>query len=144
MPVDRDGSARAKSRLWLRLVIFAGAVLIVAGATAWLLRPQAPSSEAADQTVKVTMAGFQPAELEVPAGQPATVKLVNPDSPFHTDGGGVHQFASPELSVDVKVQPESEAVVEIPASKPGTYTFYCDVCCGGKENPTMRGTIVVA
>jgi heme/copper-type cytochrome/quinol oxidase subunit 2 len=90
------------------------------------------------------MAGFQPAELEIPADEPTAVRLVNPDSSFHTDGGGVHQFASPELGVDVKVQPESEAVVEIPASKPGTYTFYCDVCCGGKENPTMRGTVVVS
>ena len=144
MPVDRDGSARAKSRFWLRLVIFAGAVLIVAGATAWLLRPEAPSSEAADQTVKVTMAGFEPAKLQIPAGEPATVRLVNPDSAFHTDGGGVHQFASPDLGVNVKVQPESEVVVEIPASKPGTYTFYCDVCCGGKENPAMRGTVVVS
>lgn len=144
MPVDHGGSARAKSHFWLRLVIFAGAVLIVAGGAVWLLRPQAPSSEAADQSVKVTMAGFEPAKLEVPAGQTATVTLVNPDSAFHTDGGGVHQFASPDLGVDVKVKPESEAVVRIPASKPGTYTFYCDVCCGGKENPAMRGAIVVA
>lgn len=144
MPDNRGGSTRAKSRFWLRLVIFAGAVLIVAGTAAWLLRPQAPSSEAAEQTVKVTMAGFQPAKLQIPAEQPTTVRLVNPDSPFHTDGGGVHQFASPDLGIDAKVQPESEAVVEIPPTEPGTYTFYCDVCCGGKENPAMRGTLVVS
>lgn len=142
MPVDRNRSGSGGPRFWLRLAIFAGAVLIVAGAAAWLLRPPV-STASADLTVKMTMAGFQPAELEILAGEPATVKLVNPDSPFHTDGGGVHQFASPELGVDVKVQPESEAVVEIPASEPGAYAFYCDACCGGKENPAMRGTIVV-
>jgi peptide/nickel transport system substrate-binding protein len=27
--------------------------------------------------------------------------------------------------------------------KAGTYTFYCDICCGGKANPTMNGQIVV-
>ena len=123
------------------LAIFAGVLLLVAGTAAWLLHPQA-SPAAAGETVTVTMAGFQPAELKVPAGQPATVRLINPDSSFHTDGGGVHQFAAPELGVDVKFQPESEAVVEIPASQPATYTFYCDVCCGGKENPAMRGAVV--
>jgi heme/copper-type cytochrome/quinol oxidase subunit 2 len=70
--------------------------------------------------------------------------LVNPDSPYHTDGGGVHQFASPALGIDVKVQPQREAVVTIPAAKAGTYTFYCDICCGGKENPSMQGAIVVS
>ncbi len=143
MPVTRSHSESGGSRLWLRLVLFVGAVLIVAGTATWLLWPQV-SSVAADQTVRVTMAGFEPSKLEVPAGEPATVRLVNPDSPFHTDGGGVHQFASPELGIDVKVQPESEAVVKIPASKTGAYTFYCDVCCGGKENPDMRGTLIVS
>lgn len=143
MPAARNRSESGGPRLWLRLVIFAGAVLIVAGAAAWLLRPPA-SPATTDLTVRTTMAGFEPSKLEIPAGEPATVRLVNPDTRFHTDGGGVHQFASPELGVDVKVQPESEAVVEIPASKPGTYAFYCDVCCGGKENPAMRGTIVVS
>jgi heme/copper-type cytochrome/quinol oxidase subunit 2 len=125
------------------VAIFAGVLLLAMGTAAWLLRPQSSPTDTG-QTLTVTMAGFRPAELEIPAGQPATVRLINPDSSFHTDGGGVHQFASPELGVDVKVQPESEAVVEIPASKPGTYTFYCDVCCGGKENPSMRGTVVVS
>ena len=143
MRAVHSDSSRNGPRFWMRLAIFAGILLLVAGTAAWLMRPQA-SPTAADQTVTVTMAGFQPAELEIPADQPATVRLINPDSAFHTDGGGVHQFASPELGVDVKVQPESEAVVEIPASQPGTYTFYCDVCCGGKENPAMRGTVVVS
>jgi heme/copper-type cytochrome/quinol oxidase subunit 2 len=27
--------------------------------------------------------------------------------------------------------------------RPGTYVMYCDTCCGGKESPSMRGTIVI-
>ena len=27
--------------------------------------------------------------------------------------------------------------------RPGTYDVYCDTCCGGKDSPTMHGTIVV-
>ncbi len=90
------------------------------------------------------MAGFTPPSLAVSANKPTTIRLVNPDSSHHTDGGGLHQFSAPGLGLDVKVQPKSETVFTIPASKTGTYTFYCDVCCGGKENPSMQGTIVVS
>jgi heme/copper-type cytochrome/quinol oxidase subunit 2 len=26
---------------------------------------------------------------------------------------------------------------------PGEYDIYCDTCCGGKESPTMHGTLLV-
>jgi cytochrome c oxidase subunit 2 len=80
----------------------------------------------------------------MPAGKPTTIRLVNPDSSYHMDGGGLHQFAAPALGLEVKVQPKSEKIFTIPAAQPGTYAFYCDVCCGGKENPSMQGTIVVS
>jgi hypothetical protein len=25
----------------------------------------------------------------------------------------------------------------------GTFTWYCDICCGGKENPSMQGKLTV-
>jgi cytochrome c oxidase subunit 2 len=131
-----------KSHFGLRLTIFIAVVVLVAGTAVLLVRPRTVPT-AADQTVEVTMAGFQPARLAVSAGKPTTIRLVNPDSPYHTDGGGLHQFAAPELGLDVKVQPKSEQVFTIAAAKPGTYAFYCDVCCGGKANPSMQGTIVV-
>lgn len=128
----------------LRLAVFVAVVILVAGVAAWLLRPQQISQGAADQTITVTMAGFTPPDMRIAAGKATRIRLINPDSSHHTDGGGVHQFAVPGLGVDVKVQPESDKIVTIPASQPGTYAFYCDVCCGGKENPTMQGTIVVS
>lgn len=133
---------RPKSSFWLRLFVFGGLVVIVLGAAVRILRPDG-TDLTADQTVEITMAGFQPATLSVPAGRSTTVLLKNPDSPFHTDGGGVHQFAVPELGLDVRVQPRSAAVATIPAASPGSYTFHCDTCCGGKKNPSMRGTLVV-
>jgi len=69
--------------------------------------------------------------------------LLNPDSPYHTDGGGIHGFTVPDLNIDVRVQPESNMLVEIPASAPGEYDFYCDTCCGGSENPAMWGVLRV-
>ena len=146
MPAAHHGRhVQPKSHFGLRFTIFIAVVVLVAGAAIWLVRPQAPvTATAADQTVEVTMAGFQPASLSIPAGKPATIRLVNPDSPYHADGGGHHQFAAPELGLDIKIQPKSEMVFTIPAARAGTYIFYCDVCCGGKENPSMQGTIVVS
>lgn len=127
----------------LRLALFVVITLLVLGTAAWLLRPRALPA-GGNQTVTITMAGFTPSTLTIPAGQPVTIRLVNPDTKFHADGGGVHQFAVPELGLDVMIQPKSTALVTIPAAAPGRYIFYCDVCCGGKENPTMRGTLVVS
>jgi cytochrome c oxidase subunit II len=126
-----------------RVIMFVSIAVLVIAAAVLLLSPQRTAS-AADQTVEVTMAGFQPGNLTIAAGTATTVRLVNPDSPYHSDGGGVHQFASPELGIDVKVQPRSDTTFTIPALQPGTYRFYCDVCCGGKENPSMQGMIVVS
>ncbi|HBY96256.1 MAG: cupredoxin domain-containing protein [Ardenticatenaceae bacterium] len=144
MPFARARSeGRVESHFRLRLAVFLVVTLLVVATAAWLLRPQTLPA-GASRTVSITMAGFDPSTLTIPAAQPVTVRLVNPDTQFHTDGGGVHQFAVPELGLDVKVQPKSSALVTIPAVAPGSYTFYCDVCCGGKENPTMQGTLVVS
>ena len=145
MPAAHHGRhVQPQSHFGLRLTIFAAVVVLVVGTAVWLLRPQQISQGAVDQTIEVTMAGFTPPNLTIAAGKPTTVRLINPDSSHHTDGGGVHQFAVPGLGLDVKVQPESDKVFTIPAAKAGTYAFYCDVCCGGKENPSMQGTIVVS
>jgi cytochrome c oxidase subunit II len=112
----------------------------VAGA---LLFPARTSAGPADKTVQITMGGFSSPVIGATAGQPLRVKILNPDSSYHTDGGGWHQLAIPELGVDARVATRSESVVEIPAVAPGEYAFYCYVCCGGKENPSMQGVLVV-
>jgi len=130
---------------WLRLAVFVVVVGVVAGVVygLWPREPEAPS--AYDQKVTVSMAGFNPGVIDVTAGSGATVWLVNPDSSLHTDGGGVHGFTVPDLDIDVKVQPESTELVTLPLSAaPGEYRFYCDTCCGGKENPAMNGVIRVS
>ena len=63
---------------------------------------------------------------------------------MHADGGGVHSFHIDSLNVHQKVQPESDLVFSFTApTTPGTYDFYCDTCCGGKENPAMHGILTV-
>jgi heme/copper-type cytochrome/quinol oxidase subunit 2 len=124
----------------------AGAVIILSLAAFLFIRPfQAlrPSQASRERRIAVTMAGFDPQILRVPAGTPIAVRLVNPDSPYHSDGGGWHQFRIERLGVDVRVPPRSERRLELPPLPPGVYAFYCDICCGGKDNPAMRGTVQV-
>jgi heme/copper-type cytochrome/quinol oxidase subunit 2 len=56
---------------------------------------------------------------------------------------------SEELGLYVEL-PGAGAVAEsrVPVTftapaRPGEYEIVCDTCCGGRENPTMRGTIIV-
>jgi plastocyanin len=89
------------------------------------------------------MSGFSPSRIDAQAGVPLTLRFVNDDTRFHTDGGGWHQFAIDELGVDVKIAPQSTQEVTITPSASGSYEFYCNVCCGGRQNPYMVGTLTV-
>jgi cytochrome c oxidase subunit 2 len=101
------------------------------------------SSVEADVTLRIDMSGFTPPNFTIPANRLIRVKIVNPDNAHHSDGGGIHQFAAEKLGVDVKVPPETIQVITIPPTAEGDYSFYCDTCCGGKQNPTMQGVIKV-
>jgi heme/copper-type cytochrome/quinol oxidase subunit 2 len=93
--------------------------------------------------VEASMSGFDQKEIHVKAGRPVTIRLTSLDNSHHTDGGGKHQWAVDELGVEVIAQPESSNTITFTPDKAGTYTFYCDICCGGRANPTMNGQIVV-
>lgn len=125
-----------KARLGLFLVLTA----VVVGFATWLLLP--PAHYMADHQLQISMSGYNPNSLTIAAGQNTTVELVNSESPFH-DGGGLHNFVLPQVGIDTIIPAKSSVVITLPALPVGTYTFYCDVCCGGKENPTMRATLIV-
>ena len=132
---------------WLtRLALFAAislAVLTVAAYFLWpAVRPGEPGTPGVG-TVVLTMEGFIPNHIEGRAGEPLTLRLVNNDTKFHTDGGGWHQLAFEALRIDVNVPPETTQEFNFTPASPGTYRFYCSVCCGGKENPSMWGTLEV-
>lgn len=90
------------------------------------------------------MGGFDPPALTVKAGQTVKIELTSMDDSMHTDGGGWHELAIDELGIDWKVGPLSTEVFELTApSKPGTYTWFCGICCGGRANPSMQGKLTV-
>jgi len=131
-----------------RSAIFAVIVVGVLGLAGFYLvkafsRPAAEPMAGNVVEVEASMSGFDQKEIRVKAGQPVTVRLTSLDNSHHTDGGGKHQWAIEELGVDIIAQPESSNYTTFTPEKPGTYTFYCDICCGGKANPTMSGQLIV-
>jgi cytochrome c oxidase subunit 2 len=131
----------------LRLAAFGVIVLVVGGVALALVAGRLQGPPASDVTalqVHASMGGFDPETIAVKAGQTVRVELASMDTPLHSDGGGWHQFAIDELGIDWKVGPESSQVFEFRApATPGTYSWYCDICCGGKENPSMQGKLTV-
>ena len=93
--------------------------------------------------IQAAMDGFDMKEIHVRAGEKITVNLTSLDNEHHSDGGGKHQFAIDELGVNIVAQPLSSASATFSADTPGTFTYYCDICCGGKANPAMNGKLVV-
>lgn len=138
---DRSPAARG--------LVFAVLALGIVGLAFALTRPRELSNASADAAspvdleVRIDMNGFMPQQLRIPARRPVRIRVVNPDSSMHTDGGGVHGFTIPELGIDARVQPLTKQVITLPAAPPGDYAFWCDTCCGGKENPTMQGHLTV-
>jgi plastocyanin len=95
-------------------------------------------------TMRISMAGYDPKVLVAKAGETLTIDWWNTDNAMHLDGGGVHTLIAPELGISETLPAESRKTIEIKApTAPGDYDFYCDSCCGGKESPTMHGTLRV-
>lgn len=128
---------------WYALII-----ATVLGTAVWLLLPSltnrlAPQASGTVLSIEAAMDGFSVLQIEAKVGQPVTVQLRSLDTPYHSDGDGKHQFAVDELGVNIVAPPKGVSEASFVPDKPGTYTFYCDICCGGKANPSMRGTLLV-
>ncbi|MFZ3058128.1 MAG: cupredoxin domain-containing protein [Candidatus Methanoperedens sp.] len=130
-------------------ILFIIIVIAIFGAALYLIISKSASLEPVNKDgikMTITMAGFEPNLIRAKAGQPVTINLINPDNSHHTDGGGVHNFmlTAGLSNVNITVQPESQDVFTFTPTQPGEYHWYCDSCCGGKENPSMHGTLIVA
>jgi len=146
--IKKTGHPVQRSSHWLRFAaytIVAGGTLalaiylLVAAFTPPKLAPVA--GHVID--VKANMAGFDQREIRVKAGQPVTLRLTSLDNQHHTDGGGKHQWAVDELGVNIVAPPLGSSVATFTPGKAGVYQFYCDICCGGRANPSMQGKLIV-
>jgi len=145
----REELRRARQRRRrMRAATFAVVSVLVLGSAGYLLakafwRPELPQMAGKVIDIAADMSGFNQKVVRVKVGQRVTVRLTSLDNSHHTDGGGKHQWAIEELDVDIVAQPESSNYATFTPEKPGTYTFYCDICCGGRANPSMSGTLIV-
>jgi cytochrome c oxidase subunit II len=120
-------------------------VLVLAGSLLYsaFSRPKLEALAGNVIDVAADMAGFDVKLLRVKVGQPVTVRLTSLDNEHHTDGGGQHQWAVDELGLSLVAPALGSNSVTFTPDKPGTYTYYCDICCGGRANPSMQGTLIV-
>ena len=130
-----------------RAIAFSLITVIVLGLSVSLLvsafAPKTPPPAANTIDLTADMGGFNMKEIRVTAGKPVTIRLTSLDNSHHTDGGGKHQWAVDEFGVSVVAPAEGSNSATFTPDKPGTYTYYCDICCGGRANPTMQGQLIV-
>ncbi len=143
--IRREAQLRQKR---IRSITFAVVVIGVLGLAGYYLksaffRPPPPPLAGNVIDIAASMSGFDKTEIRVKVGQPVTIRLTSLDNSAHTDGGGKHQWAVDELGLNLIAQPESSNTLTFTPTKAGTYDFYCDICCGGRANPTMNGTLIV-
>lgn len=144
---QKERAARRVRQKQMRVLTFGVIVILVLGAAGYLLvsafSSKTPPPAANTIDISADMGGFNLNEIRVKAGQPVTVRLTSLDNPYHTDGGGRHQWAVDELDVSIIAPPEGNNYATFTPEQPGSYTFYCDICCGGRANPTMQGKLIV-
>lgn len=147
-PTREERLHAQRRRRRIRAATFATVGAFVLGAAGYLLfeafaGPTLPPAAGNTIDIAADMGGFSRKVVYVKAGQPVTVRLTSLDNSMHTDGGGKHQWAVDQLGVNIVAPPLGSSSQTFTPDKPGTYTYYCDICCGGRANPTMSGQLVV-
>lgn len=143
---DRGRQRADQDRQRIRQLGFGGvvvAVLAIGGFLAFGDFFNRPTAAMGTIDVQSSMAGFTPSVITVEAGATAALSWWTDDAAVHLEGG-VHTMVAPELGLYEELPAESRRRIswQVP-DKPGTYDVYCDSCCGGKDSPTMHGTIVI-
>lgn len=147
----RQKTQKRQRELLIRAGVFGSIVVaVLAGAAYFLLPLFSPKEsgiiargESKVVNIQAAMDGFDIYEIRGKVGDTITVNLRSLDNKYHTDGGGKHQFAIDELGVNIIAEPLSVSSGTFTVTQAGVYPFYCDICCGGRANPSMNGKLIV-
>lgn len=129
--------------LGIRMGLCAVALMVSVGVTGAARAQEAQEAQEA-QALTVVLADyrFDPGTIEVVAGRPVELTVVNEDwlTPHNLTlrGGG--------LDIDVDVSSGTTTTVTFVPRSPGTYTFYCDeklLFFESHRDKGMEGTLVV-
>jgi cytochrome c oxidase subunit II len=136
-----------RKHITVRAFVYMTLTLVVLGIAGYFLLsglfPRLPAAALNTIDIQASMSGFSSDVIRVRAGEEVTVRLTSLDNQHHTDGGGQHQWAVDELGLNIVAPPLGSKSLTFTPDQPGTYVFYCDICCGGRANPTMQGTLIV-
>ncbi len=124
-------TAERRSVVGATTVVF---VLLLGSGVLHVTSIESVSADAKAGAITVLMKDtqFDPDELTVQAGQPATLVVKNDDLVVHT-------FIVEELGINEVIIGGSEKLITIPAASPGSFAFVCEIF--GHE--AMTGTLVV-
>jgi cytochrome c oxidase subunit 2 len=139
-------AVRARRGRRLRKAAFLALVVSVTTVAAVLLSGVTKDNTPADPSahlMRIDMSGFSPSSLAAKVGEPVHVDLINPDNGMHADGGGYHNFVLERFGVNKTVKPQSQLVFDFVPTQAGDFMWYCSICCGGKESPSMQGWLRV-
>lgn len=137
---QRSRADQAKTIIFPSIVV---AVLAIGALLAFGDFFNRPGAAVGAIEVQSSMAGFTPSTITVKAGETVELDWWTQDAAVHLQGG-VHTMIAPDLGLREELPAEGRRLVSwtVP-DKPGTYDVWCDTCCGGKDSPSMHGTIVV-
>jgi len=99
-------------------------------------RGEAPDAvaDAEELTVEVTEMAFEPATLEVAAGEAVNLTVTNVGQAFH-------DLTIDELDLQIGVEPGQTLTAGLDVAQPGEYRYYCSV--SGHASAGMEGTLTV-
>lgn len=144
-PLKERASRAPKSHVYLTsgtkrtvLAIALVVVVIAAGTMLYLSTQRVVPLDPNAQQVRISMAGWDPPTLITKVGVPLKIDVMALDNAH----GAGHDFVLDAMGVNEYVG-STQKVFTLPAGQPGHYTFYCSLCCGGKDSPTMVGTFTV-
>lgn len=129
-------TSRAKKVLF---AVVAAVVLVAAGGLMAMNLAKDRPIDSSATVVRISMAGWDPPTLTTRVGSPLKVDVVAMDDAH----GAGHDFRIDELGVN-QYAGSGQIVFTVPADAPGTYTYYCSLCCGGRGSPSMVGTFTVS
>jgi len=132
----------------LRVLAFLVVALAILGGGAYLagsvfMGQRDKSSTPGAFAMRISMDGFDPKVIDAKPGETLTIDWWNTDGAMHlTDG--VHTLVSDSLNVRLELPADSRKTVTLDApTATGDYDFWCDSCCGGKDNPQMHAKLHV-
>lgn len=143
-----EHQARLRRRQRFGKAAFAVVSIVILGVGLYLaggvfLGQRGSTTVAAATPMRISMSGFDPTEIHAKPGETVTLDWWNTDGAMHlTDG--MHTLVSDTLGIRLELLAESRKTVTITApTTAGDYDFWCDSCCGGKDNPAMHGKLHV-